>query len=209
MKKLLESYWQMPRAGKWGVWFAVVMVLYFGAIEPYINFMNSVTVEADRIEARLRQRASLKDRLENNRAMIDAGIAAFGTPDLPQGDDRLAALDRKLSAVLNGKTATEKRRLTRDNLTPLTLGVAQKVTRVGKELQLECETAELMTILRELELAPEVSAVSRLDVRRISEVNPKTGGGVLSVTIVVEAWAIAPDGATTAKETPAATEGNL
>ena len=51
MKKLLESYWQMPRAGKWGVWFAVVMVLYFGAIEPYINFMNSVTVEADRIEA--------------------------------------------------------------------------------------------------------------------------------------------------------------
>jgi hypothetical protein len=111
--------------------------------------------------------------------------------------------------VLNGKAATEKRRLTRDNLTPLTLGVAQKVTRVGKELQLECETAELMTILRELEAAPEVSAVSRLDVRRISEVNPKTGGGVLSVTIVVEAWAVAPDGAATAKETPAATEGNL
>ena len=158
----------------------------------------------DKYTGKVATRVALADA-----SIIDAGIAAFGTPELPQGDDRLAALDRKLSAVLNGKAATEKRRLTRDNLTPLTLGAAQKVTRVGKELQLECETAELMTILRELEAAPEVSAVSRLDVRRISEVNPKTGGGVLSVTIVVEAWAVALDGAATAKETPAATEGNL
>jgi hypothetical protein len=46
-------------------------------------------------------------------------------------------------------------------------------------------------------------------VRRISEVNTKTGGGILSVTIVVEAWAVAPDGAAASKETPAASESNL
>ena len=188
---LKAKFAALPRAGKWGVLFVAFLVAYFGIIEPYVAALGTFNSEADRIETKLRERASLKGKLTNNAAVIDAGINAFGIPELPKIEDRSSALTRKLDSVMAGKNVTEKRRLTRDNLPPLTLGASTTIKRVGIELLIECETPELLAIIRELELAPEVSAVSRVDVRRISEVNYKTGGGLLAVSLVVEMWSVA------------------
>ncbi len=201
LTNLKAKFSTLPRAGKWGVIFVVFLAAYFGVLEPYVTYLGGINTEADRIEAKLRERASLKGKLTNNAAVIDAGINAFGIPELPKIDDRSSALTRKLDSVLAGKNVTEKRRLTRDNLPALTLGASTTIKRVGIELQIECETPELLAIIRELELAPEVSAVSRVDVRRISEVNYKTGGGLLAVSLVVEMWSIS-----TAADKPASSE---
>lgn len=212
---LRNRYGALPRSGKWLAWLVAFLVLFFGVIDPYLGTLNKLNDESGRIEARLRERATLKEKLANNRAMLDAGIVAFGAAELAKSggtsDDRLGALDRRISAVLANKQAVEKRRLTRENIPNLSYGgspgdtsgtsTAQRVLRFGKELQIECDTAELMMILRELETAPEVSAVSRVDVRRISDVNPKTGGGTLAVTMVVETWTLASDDANAANGT--------
>lgn len=193
MNALLAKYAALPRAAKWGVWAAGFLIAYFGVIEPYVTYVGQLTEQANSIEARLRQRAAVADKRANNDAALEAAIAIFGAPQISSASSPLAALDDKVSQLLKARNIGERQRFTRDNNPTITTAAGLKLKPYSIEIQFDCETADLTGLLKDIEASPDIAAISRLDIRRISEVNPKVGGGQLSVTMVVDAWSIAKE----------------
>ena len=195
MKNLRARWNTLPRSGKWLAIFVVFLVAYFAVLEPLMALNAGLIERADRIQASIRDRAASAEKIENTRAATENAIAAFGKPLPPsetaRAQDRFAAMERKVTEVLSRNTVTERRRTTREAI-PLSdqrnaVGPAANLSRAGLELQIECDSEAMMNVLRDLERSAEVSAISRVDIRRISD-NNRRGGGTLQVTLLVETW---------------------
>jgi hypothetical protein len=192
----LRARWAaLPRSGKWLTIFVAFLLAYFAVLEPLMGLNTRLVEQADRIEASLRDRTLSAEKIENTRGSTESAISAFGKPTPPaetaRAQDRFAAMERKVTEVLTRHTVTERRRATREMI-PLSdqrnaTGPAANLSRAGLELQIECDSEAMMNVLRDLERAAEVSAISRVDVRRISD-NNRRGGGTLQVTLLVETW---------------------
>ena len=53
------SYQKLPRAGKWGMWLVVVVIAYFGVLEPAIEWSSRKAAQAEKLEKSLASRTRL------------------------------------------------------------------------------------------------------------------------------------------------------
>lgn len=197
---LLARYKALPRAGKWSVWALGGLVLYFGVVETALAFSARVRGEADALEVSLKSRKAVAERATNTAGELEQNMVALGMPALPRQGDPVPALDRRITTVLSSHGVTPRRREPRPSAPVLTgpgqrevakIGPAVGVQRVAVDLNLECDTEQLAKILRDLEAAPEVTAISRLSIRKLGD--GRANDQKLGVTMSVEAWSLQSD----------------
>jgi hypothetical protein len=208
----------LPRSGKWIAALVVVLIGYFGVVEPVLVATDRLNTRADALEAELRDRAAAKATLEATGAELERAMIAFGPVKPPvRGGDPLAALDKRLSAIRSTHSVQERQRrlatrgepISRDGVRFVGGGLAggQPLERFTIEWQFEGTTDALVSVLADLEKAPEVHAVSSIQLRRLPNPRAIAGGdsttGQISVTLLSETWAVAGGrGESTAAPTP-------
>lgn len=195
---LKERWNTLPRAGKWLAVFAVFLIGYF-AVTPLLDKTAELNAKADQAENRLRSAVATAEQLKQSRAEIERNIVALGKlKPYASGSDPQAALDRRLSEIARQHTVNERRRAAKapgplPTVVPaprtITGEAPPKLDRVSMEWQIDCDTTTLMSVLRELESAPEVHSVASVQARKLSD-NARTseGEGTLSITFTVESW---------------------
>ena len=197
LQAIVARYKAMSGIVRFLIWVFVFSGVLLGGVE-YVDAVGQLGGQADLLESRHRERAALRERLDSSKAAFNSAIVAYGTPKLSRTGDVVAELDRRVSTVLAAHNAIEKRRSAKD-ATGLTMGQIsaggsgneRKLDRVGLEVSFECETSELIAILKDLESSPEISSVGRIEIRKLGEIDKKTGAGYLAVTLAPEVWTFA------------------
>lgn len=195
MTALWQRFRALPRASRWLIVFVAFIGLYFGAIEPLLDAMRRYNFEADRIETDLSQRQETRERILNTAGELERSMIAFGRPAFPaKGGDPQTALDKRLSQVLNAHGIRETRRNIKEPVPiPGPRGTPARFNRLVIELTFECDTTKLLAVLKDLEKAPEVTAIARLSVRKLADPGPRGKGdsGMLQVQVSPETWVLA------------------
>ncbi len=184
----------MPRAARWGLLFVALLASYFIVIERLIDQINKLNSKAD---DRIGALVALTHDPSGSAADIALGVRKFGEVNLP-GDEqtRSVAFNRRVSSIL------EKHKI-KDNSTTrkMTLGQGplkdaygdgSRIDRLVREVQFEATPEDISAVIAELENAPEVAAVSRVQIRRGD--SRDTAGRILKVTLSAEAWVLSEKG---------------
>lgn len=210
---LLERYRRAPRAMKWLVWAVAGMVGYFGLVDPVLSATASLNSRADSIERRLTDSARLRGELARQSGDIQRTLQALGLPRGPfkqVSGDAYAELDALLSRLrarheLSSDTRSQgaldrEGRPTQQLAASLPWltgpGGERKLDRYTLEWRFDCTTDQLLATLADLEAAPEVHAVSALEVRKADAATARLRGipTLLSARVTVEFWAIPKEG---------------
>lgn len=190
----LAARWgSMPRAMKWSLMAALGVGLYFGVVEPALGAM-----------ARWNSRADLKEdeliKFDNERRSRQAmdeqatlGVSRFGIVEAPgEAGERSQVFNQKVSSILvaNGakRSTTNAREVALPSNSALVrdLGSEYTVQRLVSDIQFDGEPEQVAKIISEMESSPEVSSVSRVDIRQIA--GETEGGRLVHASISIEAW---------------------
>ncbi|MBL8759103.1 MAG: hypothetical protein JNK35_11810 [Phycisphaerae bacterium] len=201
MNALIARFRALPRAGRWLVVAGLFIAAYFLAIEPVLAATANLNGKADRLAKDIATRAEVRRKVGEASRQVEQLAGLFGQPGLPAAQsERAAALEKRVNAIFREHRVSSQRTVYKDPIAvpgdpPASLvGPRERLERLGVELSFETDTATLMAILRELERAPEIAAVTKLTVKR-------GGGGVnrrptdanpLQVSLAAEAWIVAP-----------------
>jgi hypothetical protein len=195
---LLAGYRALPRAGRWLVWAALLLALYFAAIEPAVDRAARLNRTADAAGAALVSYEQGRNAREQQQAAIKRGLRLFGAVDLPaDAAERSVAFNRRIAEVLEKQGI--KGHSTTTRTAPLNAGggdgVApggQRVERLVKELQFDATPEQLSAVLAQLEQSPEVASVSKVQVKRAPEGQPHSAGPrALRASLTVECLVLA------------------
>ncbi|MDP1662186.1 MAG: hypothetical protein Q8L55_09755, partial [Phycisphaerales bacterium] len=139
---LSDRFRKLPRAGRWGVWLIAVLIVYFAAIEPAVDWSSNKAAEVSRLEKTLAARVRLSAEKDAAGNVLQRSIVAYGEPKRPRSNiaDPSGFLSQKTSDLAAKHGITVKRR-TRRGSVPVT-GFewnGSKVDRVALELVVECD----------------------------------------------------------------------
>jgi hypothetical protein len=194
MNAIMAWYREQQRAVRWSIWAAVGLVAYFGILEPVVDASLRASREADLREAAL-------NRLAESAADWEAealAVRKFGRMELPADTNtRTLRLNRAVTAVLEAhgvRRHTSSTKMTSMEQGPLQAAVpaTDQVWRFVREIQFEASPEVVASILADLERSPDISCISRVQLRRGGEAN--RGDRVVRATVAVEAWIQMPRG---------------
>lgn len=204
MAQLLNKFAELPRSMKWLVVFLIFTVVYFLIVEPSLDQAGALNAKADRLALGLKQERDLLSTDSAKGKLLADGRRLFGEPLLP-GDpaNRPEAIHTAVDKILarNGVTKSIKneRRIPfrNDELANL-LGSSIQGTaeRIVLDLAFEASPEAVMAIITQLEQAPEIALVGRVELRRPDAGrDPKSGAPIsvsrtLKVTVSPEAWIV-------------------
>lgn len=194
---LLMRSTTVPRAVGWLAWAVFILVGYFVGIEPTLDHAARVRDRADAIDRSLTAQAKLAAEREQAGGATERGLAVMGLPNLPTSADAAEALNRRIDRVARDHAVTIKRRTERPR-SPIPGNPewnTQRLEQVGVEFSIDCDTAQLTAVLRDLETAPEIHGVTQVRVQRIAAGNGKADTGLLSVSLLPVTWVLPKEGA--------------
>lgn len=209
---LKDRYRALPRSSKWLLWSVVVVIGYFAAIEPAMNATSQLNQRADSIERRLTDAARLRGELTRLAPENQRTLQALGStrgPFKQVAGDAYADLDALLSRLRAAHELSSDNRtqatLDRDGRPPQQVAATlpwltgpsgeRKLDRYSVEWRFDATTDQLLATLADLEKAPEVHAVSSLEVRKADQAAIRARGipTLLSARVTVEFWAVPRD----------------
>ncbi len=187
---LADRYRALPRAGRWLLWGAVAIALYFPLVEAPLNIWNGLSGDADTFEAQLasfhdRSRDGLDDRLA-------LGAAHHGQLDPPgERADAIDRLDRRIAEIFDARGVGKYNLSSRD--TPMSRSSAlgqdgRPLERLIKEINFEAAPATALAILADLEREEVIPHAPFVQFQRLED------QGTVRTRITVEAWAVAETG---------------
>lgn len=189
----LVARWRtMPRAMRWAVIALVAMGAYFAAVEPALAAMSKWSSRADGKQAQLDKYHSGRAARKEADAAAALGVTRFGLVEAP-GDatQRSLAFNRKVAEVLekNGiqRPTTSSRQVPVSNNSALArqMGNDFRVERLVSDVSFDAEPEQIAKVVAELEKTPEISTVSRVQIRQIAG---DSNGRLVRATLAVEAW---------------------
>jgi hypothetical protein len=206
-------YKQLPRAGRWGVWLVAVLIAYFAAIEPAVDWSARKATEAERLEKSLAARTRLGSETSASDT-LQRSIVAFGGPKPPRSgiSDPGGLLSQKTSDLATKHGVTVKSRTRRDSTSVTGLDWnGSKVDRYALELVFECDTEKFLALLKDLEASPDITDISAVRMTKLAEPGASSlaESTVMQVTIVPEMWVIKGSDSKVAEPAPAAPSGEL
>ena len=194
MSNLADKFRSLPRAGRWGACAVALLAAYFIVVEPVIDRINRVNSKADDRAGAL---VALTHDPSGSAADIALGVRKFGEVLLP-GDEQIrsVAFNRRVTSIL------EKHKI-QDNSTTRKMPLGQgplkedygdvnRIDRLVREVQFEGTPESIAAVISELESAPEVAAVSRIQIRHGDQKD--TAGRVLKASVTAEAWIVSEKG---------------
>ncbi len=194
MNTLIAYFQTSPRVVRWVVLAGVAIAFYFGAVEPAVDQVAKLNTQGDVRAARLLGYAGDATEREEARRTITTGVRKFGQIQSP-GDprERSVALSRRISEILEKHSVRDHTSTVRE--TPLgpgplatAVGNEFRIDRLVNDLQFDTTPERLSAILADLERAPEIAAVSKLQVR--SATGRDAGPRSLRVSLAAEAWVL-------------------
>lgn len=207
------SYQKLPRAGKWGMWLVVVVIAYFGVLEPAIEWSSRKAAQAEKLEKSLASRTRLAQDADNSARVVERGIVGLGSPKAPRSNiaDPMGFLSQKTADLAQKHNITVKRRTRRGN-TPVNNFEwnGSKVERVSLELVVECDTERFVALLKDLEASPDITDVVSVRMNKVNEPGFSLADSTtMQITLVPEMWVLPRSGdappAPPAEPDPAAT----
>lgn len=180
MKSLMSRYLAFPRAGRWLVLLCVVVGAYFLVVDPVLLKTNQLNDAADATADALAREKAIADDWAGPGRPLSAARDAFGEPLLPGADaQRKQALYTRVNQILDKHRVrpeiSERTSTVRDDRTEILREGADRIDRLTLDLTFEADPATVIAVLSELEQAPEVTAVARVQMRRVE--TGRTGGG--------------------------------
>lgn len=200
---LSDRFRELPRAGRWGVVAGGVLVFYFVVVEFALDQWSRWSAQADRQQAVLTEWTSGSRARSDDEAAVFNGRRVYGPAQFPGPDaDRSQSLRGRIADVLKKHGIREYDERGRDLLLgqgPLAsaVGSGARVRRIVRDISFECTPETMSDILADLEGSPEVSAVSRVFIRKgvgSGSRNASANARNVGVTMSVEAWAVAREG---------------
>ncbi len=193
-----RAYARLPRSGRWLVWLGVVVAGYFGVVEPVMNRRAALAAEAGRIEAVLKAKAEARTRVAESERVVQESAKFFGRPALPAASvDGSAMFEARINQVFAANkvspriTYRDPIALAGERPGALVSGATQRLDRLVVELSFETDVVTLVNLLKDLEHAREITAVSKVNLRKQPAPSKKPGdAGPLMVSLTAEAWAI-------------------
>ncbi len=192
----------LPRAGQWLVMLGVLLVGYFGIVEPVLDATASARARVETLRAAIRSGVDGAGGAKSDRDAVELGARLYGEVRLP-GEEKAGseALSKRVADVLRAHGVREytqaDRRLTLP-AGPLTreVGAEHRVERIVKDIQFEASPDALASVLADLERSPEVSAVSRIQFRKAGSGSGGRGASakVLRANMAVESWVLVKKG---------------
>lgn len=202
IRALAERWVLLPRSIRWLMLAATAAAIYFAVVEPVLDATVSYSTRADQLQAGLdRSRERRAEDSEAGRALM-LGATRFGNPLAPSArgasgaDDRSAAINARIESILrdrNLRALSIKARA----LTPLgrnafagVIGLDEQAHRLVIDLDFEADPESAMTVIADLERAPEFSSIGRLSLRGLD----REGQRLVQVSVSPEAWIITRKG---------------
>jgi hypothetical protein len=199
MGKYANAFNSLPRALKWAIFGLGLVLVYFGAVEPSVEAINTASNSADQNEATVRAftaEGGTKKAVQTVQT-LELGIRRYGDVEF-LGDESTrtlqfnSAIDKILSdaKVLGGKSSTKNVSLGQGVLTAK-LGTDTRVMRVVRDIDFEATPEDVAAVVAALERTPVVATVSRVSIRTIEG---KESERLVHATITAEAWISAKKG---------------
>ena len=194
MSALADWYRPLPRAARWGIVAVGLLAVYFVIIEPTLDLINRANSTADERSSAL---ISLANKASGGSNEFAVGIKKFGDILLPEEQERRSvAFNRRFSEILQKHKVKDNSTWRNSSLGsgPIkdAYGDSERIEREVREVQFDATPEEIAAVISDLESAPEVAAVSKVQIRRGDQKD--TAGRVLKVTIAAEAWEIVKKG---------------
>jgi hypothetical protein len=185
----------LPRAARWGLFAGVVILAYFVVVEPIVDSINATNAKAEDREGALF--ALARDPISSQSSEFALLVKKFGTVELPgDPETRPVAFNRRVVEIL-GKHKIKDSSTTR--IMPLgagplkdAYGETNRIDRQVREIQFDATPEDIAAVIAELESAPEVAAISRVQLRRGDQQD--SAARLLKATISVEAWVVSRKG---------------
>jgi hypothetical protein len=204
MNALVKKYKNLPRSGRWLVWTLVLVVVYFGVVEPVLTMTASAKAHADALAAGLQRERALTSTDSDQGRTLAAGRLNFGEPYLPEDPaNKPEALHKVVDEILQkhdiGNRVKSERhiRISTDEASQLLgpLAATASVERLILDISFEAAPEVVTAILADLEQAKEVAAISRVEIRRQDAggrgSTAPSNSKIVKATISPEAWVIA------------------
>ena len=201
MNRLWSLFSGLPRAGKWIVFAVAGVLFYFYGVEPALQATKDLNNKADALARGLAREHELSSPQSEDGRILDVGLSSFGMPYLPtDGRARPDALHKAVDAILrkNGvrdSNIVEKTATLRGDLVTAMAGNGARFDRYVLDVTFETDQQSLVSILSDLERAPEVTAISRVRIDHPAAARGSKGSSrTLRVTISPEIWVAAKGG---------------
>ena len=194
MSALIQQFTSLPRAVKWLIYLMLFMVGFFLLIKPALNFSDTVSEKAAKLESALAARNDFNASESGNGGIITALQGVYGTPLRPGGGLNPESFRRVVNGILENhnitdSTINERPKVQMSGLTPeqaSALGIAS-VDRLILEVTFEAHPEDVIAILAELERSPEVASVSRVKIdKAVSRL--ADDDHLVRATLTPEAW---------------------
>jgi hypothetical protein len=196
----LRARWSaLPRAGRWGLLFALFLALYFGVIERAVDMYVRYAGRADADQAQLIRFEQASDQVLRAAQQTNLGLRTFGVVDEPADSEvRQEELNRAIDQILRrngveGHTSTTRTvPMGKARLSEL-VPANTRLERLSKTIDFSAHPGAVAGVIADLEQTPAVATISAVTLKTAD--SRDRPGRLLSATITIEAWVLARKGA--------------
>lgn len=197
MNRIIERYQRMPRSLRWLLAAAAAFAVYFGVVEPIIDYVSRVNIEADKMASVLERSDAERRARAGAEQVIASGVARFGQVEFPgEPEVRSVEFNKQISEVVarHGLKEDSTTRTATLGAGPLAgaVGSDKRIERIVKELQVTATPEQVIRLIADLERLPSVASVPRVMIRKPSE--NEREGRMVKADISVETWVVARKG---------------
>ncbi|MCC6229281.1 MAG: hypothetical protein IT432_08655 [Phycisphaerales bacterium] len=190
----------MPRAARWLIAFVAGLGAYFLVIEPALDSTLRMNSSSEQIESHLRGASTSDQGFVSALGQVDSGTQRFGTVNLPvESTAGSEAFNRRIAEILKAhgvRDSTASDREVPVASGPLTQVYApdnMRLDRLVKDLQFESTPDTVARVIADCERAPEIVAVSRVQITKLQS-GRGVPAGTVRANITVEAWKLSRKG---------------
>lgn len=190
----------LPRAVRWLLVFGAGLGAYFLVVEPAMDATLRLSSASDTLQARLRGASSSDRGFLSALAQVESGVQRFGPVNLPaESAAGSEAFNRRVAEILKDRGVRES--ATSDREVPIASGpLAQayaadnlRLDRLVKDVRFEASPETVAKIIADFERAPEVVAVSNIQITKLQS-GRNVPAGTVRAAITVESWKLSRKG---------------
>lgn len=197
---LIARFNSMPRAARWLAVFGVGLAAYFLAIEPALDATIRMNSSSDLLESRLHGASSSDQGFVAALGQVESGLQRFGMVNLPaESTAGSEAFNRRVAEILKDHGVRDSTASDREvpvasgPLTQAYLPENLRLDRLVKDLQFETTPDDVARVIADFERAPEIVAVSRVQITKLQS-GRGVPAGTVRANITVEAWKLSRKG---------------
>lgn len=203
---LVERFNSLPRAVRWAAYAGAIVIGYFVVVEPALVYKQSLDTAADEAYAVLRAAKDQTHRSEGRSMDVRVGRKRYGEVLAPAGPDeagvraRMLAFSQRITEILDRHAVTGRQETTpqsgRLSPGPLSAHYASvlrgeaTLLRMVRDIEFTASPETVAAVIADLESTPEISALTRVQIRKADAGRSGAASRLVTVNISAETWIV-------------------